>query len=135
MQQIIVIEPIVTDRLILKALVKEDASAILHILSDRETAWWSDDFKMRSLDEAIDFIDWGNEAIDVIHYGLFRKESEKAIVNIETIKKTNADLIETLDKVIEIHKNGRIKRQEAEKELETIEKELKDKMLEIHIEK
>ena len=31
MQQIIVIEPIVTDRLILKALVKEDASAILHI--------------------------------------------------------------------------------------------------------
>ena len=35
MQQIIVIEPIVTDRLILKALVKEDASAILHILSDR----------------------------------------------------------------------------------------------------
>ena len=51
------------------------------------------------------------------------EESEKAIVNIETIKKTNADLIETLDKVIEIHKNGRIKRQEAEKELETIEKE------------
>ena len=83
MQQIIVIEPIVTDRLILKALVKEDASAILHILSDRETAWWSDDFKMRSLDEAIDFIDWGNEAIDVIHYGLFRKESEKAIGYIQ----------------------------------------------------
>ena len=63
------------------------------------------------------------------------EESEKAIVNIETIKKTNANLIETLDKVIEIHKNGRIKRQEAEKELETIEKELKDKMLEIHVEK
>ena len=63
------------------------------------------------------------------------EESEKAIVNIETIKKTNADLIETLDKVIEIHQNGRIKRQEAEKELETIEKELKNKMLEIHVEK
>lgn len=63
------------------------------------------------------------------------EESEKAIVNIETIKKTNSDLIETLDKVIEIHKNGRIKLQEAEKELETIEKELKDKMLEIHVEK
>ena len=62
-------------------------------------------------------------------------ESEKAIVNIETIQKTNQDLIETLDKVIEIHKNGRIKRQEAEKELENIEKELKDKMLEIHVEK
>ena len=63
------------------------------------------------------------------------EESEKAIVNIETIKKTNQDLIETLDKVIEIHKSGRIKRQEAEKELETIEKELKEKMLEIHVEK
>ena len=61
------------------------------------------------------------------------EESEKAIVDIETIKKTNQDLIETLDKVIEIHKNGRIKRQEAEKELESIEKELKDKMLEIHV--
>ena len=63
------------------------------------------------------------------------EESEKAIVDIETIKKTNQDIIETLDKVIEIHKNGRIKRQEAEKELENIEKELKDKMLEIHVEK
>ena len=62
-------------------------------------------------------------------------ESEKAIVDIETLQKTNQDLIETLDKVIEIHKNGRIKRQEAEKELENIEKELKDKMLEIHVEK
>ena len=77
MQQNIVITPIVTDRLILKALAKEDARAILHILSDRETAWWSDDFRMRSRDEAIDFIAWGNEAIDVIHYGLFRKELEK----------------------------------------------------------
>ena len=63
------------------------------------------------------------------------EESEKAIVNIETLQKTNKDLIETLDKVIEIHENGRIKRQEAEKELENIEKELKDKMLEIHVEK
>lgn len=62
-------------------------------------------------------------------------ESEKAIVNIETIQKTNQDLIETLDKVIEIHKNGRIKRQEAEKTLEGIEKELKEKMLEIHVDK
>ena len=63
------------------------------------------------------------------------EESEKAIVNIETLQKTNRDLIETLDKVIEIHKNGRIKRQEAEKVLESIEKELKDKMLEIHVDK
>lgn len=83
MQQNIEIKPIITDRLILKALTKEDASAILHILSDRETAWWSDDFRMRSLNESSDFIDWGNEATDVIHYGLFRKESEKAIGYIQ----------------------------------------------------
>ena len=63
------------------------------------------------------------------------EESEKAIVNVETLQKTNQDLIETLDKVIEIHKNGRIKRQEAEKTLENIEKELKEKILEIHVEK
>ena len=62
------------------------------------------------------------------------QESEKAIVDIETLQKTNQNLIETLDKVIEIHKNGRIKRAEAEKTLEEIEKELKDKMLEIHVE-
>ena len=59
------------------------------------------------------------------------KESERAIIDIETLKKTNADLIETLDSVIEIHKNGRIQRMEAEKELVEIEKELKNKMLEI----
>ncbi|MBR3660629.1 MAG: toxic anion resistance protein [Bacilli bacterium] len=63
------------------------------------------------------------------------EESEKAIVNVETLQKTNQDLIETLDKVIEIHKNGRIKRMEAEKTLENIEKELKEKILEIHVEK
>ena len=62
------------------------------------------------------------------------KESERAIVDIETLQKTNQNLIETLDKVIEIHKDGRIKRAEAEKTLEEIEKELKEKMLEIHVE-
>ena len=62
------------------------------------------------------------------------KESERAIVDIETLQKTNQNLIETLDKVIEIHKDGRIKRAEAENTLEEIEKELKDKMLEIHVE-
>ena len=61
------------------------------------------------------------------------EESEKAIVNVETLQKTNKDIIETLDKVLEIHQNGRIKRVEAEKELLTIEKELKDKLLEIKI--
>jgi len=61
------------------------------------------------------------------------RESERAIVDIETLKKTNQDLIDTLDSVIAIHKEGRIKRAEAEKELESIEKELKEKMLEIHV--
>ena len=61
------------------------------------------------------------------------KESERAIVDIETLRKTNQDIIETLNKVVEIHKNGRIKRQESEKELEALEQELKEKMLEINI--
>ena len=61
------------------------------------------------------------------------EESERAIVDIETLRKTNQDIIETIDKVIEIHKTGRIKRQESEKELESLEKELKDKLLEINV--
>ena len=63
------------------------------------------------------------------------RESEKAIVDVETLQKTNQNLIETLDEVIKIHEEGRAKRQEAEKTLEEIEKELKAKMLEIHVKK
>ena len=59
------------------------------------------------------------------------KQSERAIVDVETLQKTNNDIIETLDKVLEIHKEGRIKRQESEKALVEIEKELREKMLEI----
>lgn len=59
------------------------------------------------------------------------EESERAIVDIETLKKTNQDIIETLDKIIEIHEQGKIKRAESTKELENIEKELREKMLEI----
>ncbi len=62
------------------------------------------------------------------------EESEKAIVDIETLQKTNQDIIETLDKVLEIHQNGKVKRQEAEQQLEKIEGELKNKLLEIKIE-
>ena len=61
------------------------------------------------------------------------KESERAIVDIETLKKTNRDLIETLDGVIKIHEEGRAKRAEAEVELQNIEQELKDKILEINV--
>lgn len=59
------------------------------------------------------------------------EESERAIVDVETLQKTNKDIIETLDKVLEIHENGRVKRQEAEAQLVSIEQELKDKLLEI----
>ena len=62
------------------------------------------------------------------------KESERAIVDIETLSKTNADVIETLDKVLEIHEDGKRKRQEAEVELVKIESELKNKLLEVKIE-
>ena len=61
------------------------------------------------------------------------EESERAIVDIETLQKTNRDIIETLDKVLEIHETGRAKRLEAEKELQSIEKELKEKMVEIKV--
>lgn len=62
------------------------------------------------------------------------EESERAIVDVETLQKTNKDIIETLDKVLEVHENGRIKRAEAEKELVQIEKELKEKLVEIKVE-
>lgn len=61
------------------------------------------------------------------------EEAEKSVVNVETLQKTNKDIIETLDKVLEIHQNGRAKRIEAEKELINIEQELKNKMLEIKV--
>lgn len=61
------------------------------------------------------------------------KESERAIVDIETLKKTNKDLIETLDTILKIHEEGRTKRAQAEEELQNIEKELKDKILEINV--
>ncbi len=63
------------------------------------------------------------------------RESEKAIVDIETLKKTNKDLIDTLDEVIKIHEEGRVKRHEAEEELQNIEEELKSKILEINVKK
>ena len=63
------------------------------------------------------------------------EESERAIVDIETLRKTNQDIIDTLNKVVEIHENGRIKRQESEKELEALERELKEKVLEINVKK
>lgn len=59
------------------------------------------------------------------------KESERGIVDMETLQKTNADLIKTLDDVMKIQKEGREKRQSAEAEMLRMENELKSKLLEI----
>ena len=59
------------------------------------------------------------------------KESERGIVDIETLKKTNAELITTLDDVLKIQEEGRSKRAAAEAEMAKMENELKAKLLEI----
>ncbi len=59
------------------------------------------------------------------------KESERGIVDIETLVSTNQSLISTLEEVTKIQEEGRQKRAEAEKELSRIEGELKQKLLEI----
>ena len=59
------------------------------------------------------------------------KESERGIVDMETLKATNESLISTLDEVMNIQQEGRQKRREAEAELQNMERELKNKLLEI----
>ena len=59
------------------------------------------------------------------------KESERGIVDLETLQNTNASLISTLDEVMQIQADGRMKRQAAEVELRKMEDELKNKLLEI----
>lgn len=63
------------------------------------------------------------------------KESERGIVDIETLQHTNKELISTLDEILTIQKEGREKRQAAEQELNRIENELSDKLLEINSDK
>ena len=59
------------------------------------------------------------------------KEAERGVVDIETLRKTNEDLISTLDEVMNIQNEGRQKRAEAEVELRKIEGELRQKLLEL----
>ena len=59
------------------------------------------------------------------------KESERGVVDMETLKQTNENLISTLDEVLRIQDEGRQKRREAEAELAQIEGQLKNKLLEI----
>lgn len=59
------------------------------------------------------------------------KESERGIVDIETLKATNESLITTLDEVMKVQTEGRAKRAAAENELRSMENQLKEKLLEI----
>ena len=59
------------------------------------------------------------------------RETERGIVDIETLKETNQTLISTLDEVLTIQADGRQKRKDAEAELVKIEGELKQKLLEL----
>lgn len=60
------------------------------------------------------------------------KESERGIVDIETLQQTNKQLIETLDELNKIRADGKAKRANAEQELGRIEGELRAKLLEIN---
>lgn len=60
------------------------------------------------------------------------KESERGIVDLETLQHTNEELISTLEEVQQIQKDGREKRAAAEQELSRIENQLTNKLLEIH---
>ncbi len=59
------------------------------------------------------------------------KESERGIVDIETLKKTNEHLISTLEEVQQIQNDGRARRAQAEEELGRIEGELKQKLMDM----
>ncbi|MDY3691327.1 MAG: toxic anion resistance protein [Dysosmobacter sp.] len=60
------------------------------------------------------------------------REAERSVVDIETLQHTNQQLIETLDEVLNIQREGAQKRREAEVELGKIEGELKQKLMELH---
>lgn len=60
------------------------------------------------------------------------KEAERGIVDIETLTKTNEMLMQTMDEVLTIQRDGKQRRREAEKELSNIEDQLKKKLLEIN---
>lgn len=59
------------------------------------------------------------------------RESEKGIVEVETLKKVNSDLIETIEETLRIQQEGRAKRQAAETEIKAMENELKKKLMDV----
>lgn len=60
-----------------------------------------------------------------------QRESERGIVDIETLKHTNETLISTLDEVMQIQRDGREKRAQAEQELRKLESDMKNKLLQL----
>ncbi len=60
------------------------------------------------------------------------RESERGVVDMETLRQTNQSLIQTLDEVVKIQDEGRAKRRAAEAEIGRLEGELKQKLLDIH---
>lgn len=57
------------------------------------------------------------------------KENERGVVDIETLQKTQNDLVETLQETLKIQQEGHEKRQMAEKELNHMENDLRDHLL------
>ena len=70
---------------------------------------------------------------EALHQGsvAIAREAERGIVDMETLKQTNLELIATLDEVRQIQNDGRAARTQAETELRQIEDELKNKLLEM----
>lgn len=59
------------------------------------------------------------------------REAERGIVDVETLKKVNAELIGTIDETMKIQEEGRLRRRQAEEEIEKVEMELKDALMKI----
>ena len=59
------------------------------------------------------------------------RENERGVIDIETLEKTQQDLVETLQETLKIQQEGRTKRHEAERELSAMEGELRTQLLEL----
>ncbi len=59
------------------------------------------------------------------------REAEGGIIDLETLKKVNADLIRTIEETLKIHQEGKSRRLQAGEEIEKMEKELKEKFLKL----
>ena len=100
----------------------------------RSRRWWTPSLR-RQAERAV--TDMTNELLkknaDALKMGTIEtaKESQRGVVDIETLQQTNKSLIETLDELNKIQSEGRAKRAAAEQELTRIEDELKQKMMEI----